>query len=203
VKIFNPFTREPIASFFAYDLSFKGGVSVSSADINQDGIFDIITGAGPGGGPHVRVFNGSNLSILKEFLAYDPSFTGGVFVSAGIIGMGAINSSVNSGSNSDFKIITGAGAGGGPNVKIWDYESLKVVRDFMEFSDPSSNGNDLFAGGVRVGVSDLNNDGTQDLITGAGPGGGPRVKIYSGLDYEILNDFFSDDQDYKKGIFVG
>ena len=100
-------------------------------------------------------------------------------------------------------VVSGAGAGGGPNVKIWDYESLKVVRDFMEFSDPSSNGNDLFAGGVRVGVSDLNNDGTQDLITGAGPGGGPRVKIYSGLDYEILNDFFSDDQDYKKGIFVG
>lgn len=204
VKIFNPFTREPIASFFAYDLSFTGGVSVSSADINQDGIFDIITGAGPGGGPHVRVFNGSNLSILKEFLAYDPSFTGGVFVSAGIIGIGAINtSSVDDAANNVFKIITGPGAGGGPNVKIWDYETLNLDRDFMEFSDSSTNVDDLFSGGIRVGISDLNNDGVEDLVTGAGPGGGPRVKVYSGLNYEILSDFFSDDQDYKKGIFVG
>jgi hypothetical protein len=49
----------------------------------------------------------------------------------------------------------------------------------------------------------FNNDGVEDLVTGAGPGGGPRVKVYSGLNYEILSDFFSDDQDYKKGIFVG
>jgi hypothetical protein len=43
---------------------------------------EIVTGAGPGGGPHVRVFNlnASDLSELAGFYAFDPSFSGGVFV---------------------------------------------------------------------------------------------------------------------------
>src|SRR5262249_11705115 len=57
-------------SFYAYDPSFAGGVSVAVADVNGDGIPDIITGAGFTGGPHVRVFSGKDLSVLASFYAY-------------------------------------------------------------------------------------------------------------------------------------
>jgi hypothetical protein len=71
-----------LASFYAYTTAHRGGVTVAAGDVNGDGRADIITGAGPGGSPHVRVFSGRDLSELASFYAYHPAFTGGVFVAA-------------------------------------------------------------------------------------------------------------------------
>ena len=72
-----------LAGFFAYDPAFLGGVTVAAADVDGDGLADIITGAGLGGGPHVRVFSGADGSELAGFFAYDPAFLGGVAVAGG------------------------------------------------------------------------------------------------------------------------
>ncbi|HTK77817.1 MAG TPA: hypothetical protein VL371_21295, partial [Gemmataceae bacterium] len=91
-----------LRSFLAYDGSFRGGVRVATGDLNGDGYAEIVTAPGPGGGPHVKVFDGATGRLLTEFNAYDPTFTGGVFVATGR-------------TNADFAphIITGAGPGGG------------------------------------------------------------------------------------------
>ena len=39
----------------------------------------IITGAGPGGGPHVKLRDKS-LALLDEFFSYNSEFTGGLWV---------------------------------------------------------------------------------------------------------------------------
>ncbi|MCI0357896.1 MAG: phage tail protein, partial [Planctomycetaceae bacterium] len=64
----------------------------------RDGLADLIVGAGPSAGPHVKAFDGGTNAEAKSFLAYDPSFSGGVRVAAG---------DVNNDGVSD--IITGAG----------------------------------------------------------------------------------------------
>ena len=46
-----------IASFFPYIPAFEGTVRVAAADVNGDGLADIITGPGAGGGPHVVVWD--------------------------------------------------------------------------------------------------------------------------------------------------
>ena len=42
----------------------------------------LITGAGPGGGPHVLLWSFANPmpAIEQSLFAFDPAFTGGVFV---------------------------------------------------------------------------------------------------------------------------
>jgi FG-GAP repeat len=83
VKAFDGATNATLASFFAFDAGFNGGVRVAAGDVTGDGIDDLIVAAGPGGGPHVKAFKGDTGALVHSFLAAAPSFTGGIFVAGG------------------------------------------------------------------------------------------------------------------------
>jgi hypothetical protein len=68
-------------TFMPYPASFLGGASVGTVTIK--GKVDILTGAGPTGGPEAELFDGSNFALLDSFIAFSQSFTGGVFVAGG------------------------------------------------------------------------------------------------------------------------
>ena len=172
----------------AYTPSFLGGVRVALADVNGDGVPDIITGAGPGGGPHVKVFDGLTGQQLPgaigSFYAFAPSFTGGVFVAAG---------DVNGDGVPD--VIVGAGAGGGPHVKVFSGADGSVLASFYAYSS-------TFRGGVSVAAADVTGDGLADIITGAGPGGGPHVKVFSGSDFSTVASFYAYAPTFTGGVAV-
>jgi hypothetical protein len=83
VKAFDAASNALLASFFAFDGGFIGGVRVAAGDVTGDGIDDIIVAAGPGAGPHVKAFKGDTGLLVHSFLVAAPSFNGGVFVAAG------------------------------------------------------------------------------------------------------------------------
>jgi HYR domain/FG-GAP repeat len=58
-------------------------VRVATGDVNGDGTPDIVTGAGPGGAPHVKAFDGTTGAESQSFLAGSPAFAGGVYVATG------------------------------------------------------------------------------------------------------------------------
>jgi len=197
VRIFDGRTTNEIYSFFAYDVNFTGGVTVATYDYDKDGTLDIVTGAGPGGGPHVKVFDGVSREVIKQIMAYAPDFRGGVYVAA-----------ADFNGNLVPDIITGAGPGGGPHVKIINFETLQVVDEemvFTNYTEPNGQVIDtLFGGGVRVALADGNGDGLLDLLCGAGPGGGPHVKIYAaGSKIREIASYFSGSPDDTSGVFVG
>ena len=125
-----------IDSFFAFQSSFTGGVRVAAGDVNGDGFADIITGAGAGGAPHVKVFTadpaGGGLQATKSFFAYPSAFTGGVRVAAG---------DVEGDGNAD--IIVAPGAGGGPLVKVFNGITGNTMQSFFAYQSS-------FTGGVFV-----------------------------------------------------
>jgi hypothetical protein len=184
VRVQETVTGRFIADFLAYDSAFRGGVRVANADVNGDGVPDIITAPGPGGGPHIKVFDGTDLHVIYSFMAYDINFTGGVFVAAG---------DVDGDGKAD--IITGPDVGGGPIVRIFSGADGSMLRQFAAY-DPA------FRGGVHVAAGDINGDGKADVITGAGIGGGPHVRAFSGADNTSLLSFFAYDQAFRGGVFV-
>jgi len=80
VKAFDSQSLAEVRSFYAYDPTFTGGVSVTSKDLEGDGQDELVTGAGPGSKPHVKVFNFSDLQEVRSFFAFTPTDFRGVFV---------------------------------------------------------------------------------------------------------------------------
>jgi hypothetical protein len=182
VRVIDPATGTD-RSFAPYP-GFIGGLRVALGDVNADGVLDIVTAPGPGGGPHVLVFDGVSLGVLASFYAYHPSFGGGVFVAA---------ADVNGDGRAD--IVTGAGAGGGPHVQVFSGANLALLHSFYAYSP-------FFGGGVSVAAGDVNGDGKADIVTGAGPGGGPHVVAYSGADLSVLASFFAFEPSFPGGVNV-
>jgi YD repeat-containing protein len=247
VEVWSPNGSAPMYDFFPYGASFGGGVRVAGGHINGDGVPDIITAAGTGGGPHVKVFDGATSSQdnpveIRSFFAYAATWSGGVFVATG---------DVNGDGQAD--IVTAAGPGGGPHVKVFDGHDLHLIREFYAFEQSYSGGvrvavgdvNDDgsadiiagegvsatdsrlrvfsgttnqqlhqitpypgFNGGIYVAAGDVDGDGRVDVITGAGPGGTPHVKVYKGQDLDqtpeqLLGNFLAYAESVGTGVRVG
>ena len=177
--------------------TFNGPVSVAYGYLNNDGIKDIVVASGPGGGPHVKVFDGLSGNEIASFFAYDANFRGGVNVAVGDLN-----------GDGTQELITGAGAGGGPHVKAFALNfsagraTTQEVASFFAYA-PS------FSGGVSVAAGDVNGDGAFDIITGAGPGGGPHVKAFGfgapapalGARQELAS-FYAYDANFRGGVSV-
>jgi hypothetical protein len=176
-----------VREFYAYDPNFAGGVFITAVDVLPDGRADIITGAGPGGGPHVKVFNSFNGSVGAEFFAYDPNFRGGVSVT-GTPGANAGHIQFNG------QIITGAGPGGGPHVRTFDTQG-HVKSEFFAF-DPS------FHGGVSVTLSvtgQLQGLDQAGLIVAPMSDGVPVVQI-NDFNGKPSTSFFAYDPAFRGGV---
>ena len=155
-------------SFFAYDPSFTGGVRVALGDVNGDGNRDIITAAGPSGSPHIKVFTinhdlvtgdySVNPQPIAQFYAFNqPTFKGGVYIAAGNLDQGAgITDLIVGTTNNQFGVILNNEPTGIP-----------VTNVFAGYN-----------GTIRAGVArDAN--GREVAVALAGPGGAPRISIFS------------------------
>jgi hypothetical protein len=184
VRLFNAKTGAVLREFMAYSPQFTGGVRVALGDVRADGVEDIVTAPGPGGGPDIRVFDACTGALLREFMAYAPQFTGGVYLAV---------ADVNGDGYAD--IITGADAGGGPHVEVWSGKDGSLLRSFYAYMP-------TFTGGVRVAAGDVNGDGKAEVVTAPGRGGGPDVRVWDGGSGNLIREFAAYDPGYRFGVFV-
>lgn len=144
---------EIISQFNAYAPRFRGGLRVSTADFDGNGISEIITGAGATGGPDVRTYT-INGELQSSFYAYTPRFRGGVDVAG-----------VSATATSPGWIATSPGKGGGPDVRVYS--------QFGSLRSSSYAGVATWRGGLRVaaGIDPTTNQPTIYTVPASGSAG--------------------------------
>lgn len=210
-----------IADFFAFEVEQRGGVYVTAGDMSG-GKAEVVVGAGPGGGPRVRIFDGTAITargatfnatqagdLRADFFAFESSFRNGVTVSL-------------SPGTSGQVLTVAPGSGGSPRIRVLSGNSIVVnglfytpnivggvVADF--FSGPSTG-----RGGAFVTSADFDRDGIPDVAVGTGAGVIGSVTVYSGVQIvtrgqgftgllagDILDAFMVAGSSYTNGVTVG
>jgi hypothetical protein len=230
VKIFDAHGNE-VSSFMAYSPNFQGEVRLAMGDIDGDGVEEIITGAGPGGGPHVRIFD-LNGNLINHFFAFDKGGREGVNVT-----MGDVN-----GDGKEEIIVTGdEGANG--QVRIFNEfgylqssfypfgrtkEAVHVAVGNLDDDNANEIATTLGGGsdssvkifeangryvrsfrvlknkvdGLNIDVGDLDRDGYDEIIVSASKGNEPWVGIYSAYG-QVQQTFLAYNSNFKGGVSLG
>ena len=191
VNVYRAFDNSLVATILAYEPGFRGGVNATMADVTGDGIPDLVTGTGPGGGPVVKVFDGATFALVTSFFAYEPSFRGGVTVAAGDV--------TGTGTGS---IVTGTGFGGGPVLRIFDGVTGQQQVSTVAFG-PDAYGRSLREG-FTVNASHIGGaTGEPRIVVGSGPNYGPTVRVMNAATLAQVTEFIPYEDGFDGGVYVG
>ena len=173
VKIYDGSGDKLVATVTPF-ADFEGVPSVTMGDVNDDGVYDLVVGAGKDHAPEVAAYSGKAAggkyafeTELARFEAFDSAARGGVSVAASPI----------DGSTAD-NIIVGSGAGMPSEVKVFRSDlpsrsgnAPSLFSSFTPYADDSS--------GVSVasGFVDFST-GRYSIVTAPGPGSAAQVKVF-------------------------
>ena len=92
VSLVDPLSGDLINQFHVYETQFAGGVRTAIADMNGDGVDDIVVAPGEGRVAEVRVFDVSGTEMSEYRLRpFGPTFLGGVNIALGDVDGDGVN----------------------------------------------------------------------------------------------------------------
>lgn len=170
-----------LKKFLAYDKSFRGGVNVALANLNDNEQAEIISVPASRSTAQVRIFDYSG-KIQKQFLAADKKIVGSWSVAAG-----------NVEGKGDNKIVVAFGSGQEPQVRIFNKDG-KLISIFLAYEKN-------FRGGVKVVVANIDGRKNRDqaeIIVVPGKGRETQVKIFNNLG-QLQKKFLAYNKNWQEG----
>ncbi|MDW8244779.1 MAG: hypothetical protein RMJ88_16345, partial [Thermogemmata sp.] len=130
----------------------------------------------------VRVFTSQGV-LRASWDVFGPSGSSGVRVAVGYA------------ANGNAAVFAAAGPGGAPRVKSIEIRSGQTLASFTAYAPTTT-------AGVWIAAADLTGDGVSEIVTGAGAGHAPQVKVFSSRG-RPLTEFGAASPSDRNGVMVG
>lgn len=150
---------EILVEFQAYNIDFRGGVRLAMGDVDGDGEVEILTGAGPSGGPQVRIFDLDG-NVEGQFFAFEEGDRLGIFVAAGDVNGDGVD-----------EILVTSDEGGTGQVRMFN-RSGHLKGAFFPLGRTTA--------GVRLALGNIDSDPEDEIISTFASGGNGTVFIHEG-----------------------
>lgn len=161
--------------------NIKPNSSLAVGDVNGDNFDEIVVGSPAGSEPKITILN-SDGKILKEFLAYDKNFRGGVNVAL-----------ANLNDNEQAEIITIPASHSAAQVRIFDNNG-KIQKQFLAADKK-------IVGSWSVAAGNVEGKGDNRIVVAFGSGQEPQVRIFD-KEGKLISVFLAYEKNFRGGVKV-
>ncbi|NQV13329.1 MAG: S8 family serine peptidase [Parcubacteria group bacterium] len=183
IRVFESDGQAKPIQFFAFHPDSRTGVDVAAGDVDGDGKDEIAVSQLANGEAWVKVYRyDDGQTIMGEWLAFPAGVNSGATVAMGDVDRDGL-----------AEIIVGAGTGGGPQVRVFEYNGEVKPIQFFAFHPDSRTGVDVAAG-------DVDGDGKDEIAVSQLANGEAWVKVYRYNDEQTVITAF---RAYSRGVMSG
>ncbi|MCC7085156.1 MAG: VCBS repeat-containing protein [Pirellulales bacterium] len=169
-----------------YSTNVVSGAAVAVADLDNDGLAEVITAPGAGVKTEIRVFDGFGGGLIRKFNAFESSFRNGVSLAAG-----------DADGDGKAEIFVGAGIGGRSRVRMFS-----PLGDLKEEFRAYTSGN--VNSPLRIATVDPDGADRVLLFVGQGNDGrSHRIRLFDPLTGNRIDEFLERDPAFDGGVFLG
>lgn len=168
--------------FYPYARTFKGGVRVAVGDLDGDGKAEIVTAPGPGGGPHVRVFDGAFRNLNLDFFAFDEGMRDGIVPAILRTPEGSM-------------IAVGVESWSEPVVKLFRQTAGGMYAAYFEFLAFDR----AWRSGVAIAAFDRDGDGFDEIAAHGNGGTNAELRVFS-RNGDLFGKYLVQDPHYRGGL---
>ncbi|MBU0660957.1 VCBS repeat-containing protein [Patescibacteria group bacterium] len=164
---------------------YEGEVTFHVADVNKDRHMEVYATPGAGDTLPIRIYTYDGIQKHRDWYPFGEGYTGGYSLAV----------AKNKSFVKNNRLVIAGGVGYAPKVHVYTYRPYTLEHTWLPYEAS-------YTGGINVAAGDVDGDGWDEIIVGAGKGKKPEISVFSIDGTRISGPFVAYESFLKEGIDV-